>query len=146
MNGRSAQQLGKRTLHRGGAALLTFLFLAGNLGAVLHAAVERHARCPEHGHLIHIEDDAAQPHSLEVVLDAAESGTVVIRSTESPADGHDHEHCHICQISRMRTLPGQTSSMLVAPATAQHQPHTSAVVLRADLARYTLAPKTSPPV
>lgn len=146
MNDRSAQQLGKRTLHRGGAALLAFLFLAGNLGAVLHAAVERHARCPEHGHLIHIKGDAAQPHAAEVDLDTAENGIMVIQSAESTADGHDHEHCHICQVSRKRALPGQASSMLVAPATALHQPHTSAVALRADLARYTLAPKTSPPV
>lgn len=146
MNGRSAQRLGKRPLHRGGAALLAFLFLAGNLGAVLHAAAERHARCPEHGHLIHIEDDAAQPHVVEVDLDAAESGTMVIRSAKPTADGHDHEHCHICQISRKRALPGQATTILVAPTTELHQPRTSTVVLRADIARYILAPKTSPPV
>jgi hypothetical protein len=146
MKRRSASPRARTALCKGQVALLALMFLAGNLGTFFHAATERHARCPEHGHLIHVKGDTAPEaiEALEARLAVAESGAVI--GPASPdSDDHDHDHCHLCPASRKRVLPGAGPCMPAAAATALRWDGACTHVAGTGSPLYSIAPKTSPP-
>ena len=146
-------------VHRAGAVLLAWIFLVGNVGSFIHAATERHARCPEHGHLIHV-DDGATDSAAEAALAArtvivsvdpagprfAGAAPAFVATTSPDGAEHEHEHCHLCPASRKWTLH--------AAGSVAHVPHTAVVrwhaldteARLASSTLYAIAPKTSPPV
>jgi hypothetical protein len=155
-------------LQQGQAALLVLAFVAGQIGSYVHAAVERHAVCPEHGEIIHVPEhvpehmpdhglpghgtDGLVPHRDSGLADEdarAEASPVVgdaLRDASAASDEHAHEHCYLCPASRESLTPGPSGDALAAAIPEVAALSLPAVVATSDRARYIIAPKTSPPV
>lgn len=130
------------------AALLAVVFVASQVGSYLHAATEHHARCPEHGELIHVDAPLATEAMAMETATAPGSSTDgdALRSDADGADGHDHDHCYLCPVSRERlgTVPNaHVITPVMAAAVAHARP---GVVAHSGQSRYVIAPKTSPPL
>jgi hypothetical protein len=111
------------------------------LSVFAHLALVRHATCPEHGDLVHVEGDA--PAALHH-HDAAPDANASLTGVESE---HVHDHCAVGMPARERmialapwtgtTLPGHRVA-----ARPRAPPHGRDVAVIAALR---LAPKNSPP-
>jgi hypothetical protein len=142
MRSRSVSTNIRSTILQGQAALVALVFVASQLGSYLHAATEHHARCPEHGELIHV--DAAGGDVVEIgdAADATEGAAL-----RSAATGdHEHDHCYLCPVSRERpgTLSHAGAIAAVTPAVIEHA--LPAAAAHVGQPRYLIAPKTSPPL
>lgn len=146
-------------LQQGQAALLVLAFVAGQIGSYVHAAVERHAVCPEHGEIIHVPEHVPDhgthglvPHRDSGLADEdarAEASPVVgdaLRDASAASDEHAHEHCYLCPASRESLTPAPSGDALAAAMPDVVPFSLPAVVATSDRARYIIAPKTSPPV
>ncbi len=151
MRSRSVSTHMRSMILQGQAALLALVFVAGQLGSHVHAVSERHVRCPEHGELIHVDalPLAAGPVAATAATSPA-SGTApgeadALRNDASAVDGHEHDHCYLCPVSRERlgTIPNAGALAAVMPAVVAHS--LPAVVAQSGRPRYVIAPKTSPP-
>lgn len=138
---------------QGQAALLALVFVAGQLGSYLHAATEHHARCPEHGELVHVDalplaatGPKATPATTATTPEARSGDADALRNGPAAGDGHEHEHCYLCPVSRERlgTMPSADAIAAVMPAMVAHS--LPAVVAPSGRPRYVIAPKTSPPL
>lgn len=117
---------------------LVAAFLGGNLLGLAHQSGERHARCPEHGEPVHLEQAGA-------ALPPAPGDSEGVRSTSMSFEDV-HDHCVVMSNVRERpSITAAASSALPAPdgaplalAFARTGP-SAGQILR-------LAPKTSPPV
>ena len=120
--------------------------LAGLLAVILqgsaggHMLLVEHARCPEHGELVHA--DATHHHALSVLGKA--------RAVTLEGDGdHDsdtaHEHCALTADRRdaVVALGGTRVSALASNAFERAAPFLERFVPAP--ARFRIAPKTSPP-
>jgi len=119
------------------AALTALAFVLASLFGILHEAATAHARCAEHGELIHRDATVA---STEGPTNAATLGE--LRTEAIPG----HEHCSLTSATRESRLVPRPPAIAPAPVAS------SAVVAatpRAVPARggalYRTAPKTSPP-
>ena len=127
-------------LTRSVAALILVAFVGGSLAGYFHQAVERHARCPEHGEAIHV---TAEPAATAQI--AAAAGASWQRPGTEPGT-HEHEHCYLCPSSRERS--GSAAVQAWSPVALLSFPsrvevaHSEAIFSEI----YVLAPKTSPPV
>jgi hypothetical protein len=127
---------------RGLAALVIMAFLGNSLAGYIHKAVERHARCPEHGEIIHVRGELAQ-------TPAATAATATPGSHARPAapdeSSHEHEHCYLCPSTRERLSTASVASALfdTVPTLPWMAARTGAEPARSNL--YIVAPKTSPP-
>lgn len=141
MNLRPAIAHRRPALLQGQAALLVLVFVASQVGSYVHAAFENHARCPEHGELIHVDE---LPRTAAEVVAAGDNDALLDASGDE--DDHAHEHCYLCPASRDRAASSQVAHGIAAsmPAVAIHAPDTAAAP--GGLATYVIAPKTSPPV
>ncbi len=140
------------------AALSLFAFAMGNLGVLIHQATATHARCPEHGELIHGEGPeraGAEAGSLSVLLtNRLQALASAAHQPAGPRAGgalprtsrHEHDHCYISCASRER----------MAGVSVERQDRDTPIPARAALALaaghepagrtlYRTAPKTSPP-
>lgn len=128
-------------LMQGQTALLALVFVASQLGSYLHAATEHHARCPEHGELIHVEATAGTGIAA-ATADAPEGAALRSAADEE----HEHDHCYLCPVSRER--PGTVSHTgaiaAMTPAVIEHA--LPAAASHTGRPRYVIAPKTSPPL
>jgi hypothetical protein len=147
MRSRSLSTHMRSMILQGQAALLALVFVAGQLGSHLHAVSERHVRCPEHGELIHVDElpPAAGPMAATAATSPAPGDVDAVRKDASAADGHEHDHCYLCPVSRERlgTIPNAGALASVMPAVVAHS--LPAVVAESGQPRYVIAPKTSPP-
>jgi hypothetical protein len=145
MLSRSASTHMRAMILQGQAALLALVFVAGQLGSHLHAATEHHARCPEHGELVHVDAPLA---AGTVAMAAATSpgDSDALRNAAAGVDGHEHDHCYLCPVSRERlgTTPNADAIAAVMPAVVAHS--LPAMVAHGGQPRYIIAPKTSPPL
>lgn len=123
------------------AALVVLAFVAGNLASSVHAATERHGRCPEHGEVIHFGEETPRADVART-----ESPGPVAVDAAGDASPHEHEHCYLCPTARERAgLAAATVATCTVPAELPLPRHALAVAPAiADL--YIIAPKTSPPV
>lgn len=139
---RSVSHHARSRILQGQAALLALVFVASQLAGYLHAATEHHARCPEHGELIHV-DAPAEAASRPAVATPAEDDHAL---RTAAADDHEHDHCYLCPVSRERlgTVPDTGALAAVLPAEIGHA--TPAAVAPTGRPRYIIAPKTSPPL
>jgi hypothetical protein len=116
------------------------LFFAGSVASFAHLSTVRHARCIEHGKLIHV---AKTPHPL-----AERSTTALLRvlfATDTQAKPGEHAHCNLCPSSREQIdetadvpLPrANASGCSPLPRPGADAPN--------RVALYRLAPMNSPP-
>jgi hypothetical protein len=152
MRSRSVSMNMRSMLLQGQAALLALVFVAGQLASHLHAVSERHARCPEHGELVHVDAlplaAATGPMAAtgrDSAADTSPGDVDALRKDASAADGHEHDHCYLCPVSRERlgTVPNAGAIAAAMPAVVAHS--MPAVVAQSGRPRYVIAPKTSPP-
>lgn len=129
---------------RGLAAVLVVAFVGSNLGTYLHEATERHARCPEHGEVIHVAGEATTPWAPDDTT-GQESTDPSARTPAPDALGHDHDHCYLCPTTRERAVVLAPQPVAVATATTAVRSTIPdhAAIASSDV--YALAPKTSPP-
>jgi hypothetical protein len=127
---------------RGLAALVVMAFLGNSLAGYIHKAVERHARCPEHGEIIHVRGELAQTPADTA---AAASPGSHARPVAPDENSHEHEHCYLCPSTRERLSTVSVASVVfdTGPTLARLAVPTQAEPARADI--YIVAPKTSPP-
>lgn len=134
---------------RAWSAFAIAILLGANLSSYLHKSTERHAVCPEHGELIHVDDHSAssgvQTSARDAVVERHERG-IQVRPTESGDSEHEHEHCYLCPSSRDR-LHTPHVALVVGDAIARDYRFDGVRPVHPDQsAVYALAPKTSPPV
>jgi hypothetical protein len=156
MRSRSASTNVRSMMLQGQAALLALVFVAGQLGSLLHAVSERHARCPEHGELVHVDAlplaaatgpmaaTAATGRDTATETDLGDADA--LRGTASTGEGHEHDHCYLCPVSRERLGPVPNTGAIAAVTPAEVAHSLPAVVAPSGRRGYVIAPKTSPPV
>jgi hypothetical protein len=127
---------------RGLAALVVLAFLGNSLANYIHKAVERHARCPEHGEIIHVRGELAQT-AADAATPASPGSHALPAAPDE--DGHEHEHCYLCPTTRERLSTVSVASALlnIAPTLPRLAIHASVAPARSTI--YIVAPKTSPP-
>lgn len=132
---------------QGLSALLVIAFLGSSLGSFVHKATERHARCPEHGEVIHVSSASGLAAAAVELAGAPADGLgAVARTPADNAAGHEHEHCYLCPTSRERVGLVAAHSLLLPIHAASSAATPSSHAAPPSLALYLLAPKTSPPV
>lgn len=151
MRSRSVSTHMRARIQQGQAALLALVFVVSQVGSYLHAATEHHARCPEHGELVHIDLGAPLAAAAAAETDRATrpddpDGGDALRDGAAAGEGHEHEHCYLCPVSRERLGTISNTDTILAAAPAAVASPLPAVVVHGDRPRYVLAPKTSPPL
>lgn len=145
MTSRTPSSIRHSSRTRGLAVLVMMAFLGSSLASYIHKAVERHARCPEHGEIIHVRGELAQAPESSPTSPASPSPGSHAQPASPEDSGHEHEHCYLCPNSHQRlgmvaadSTLGNTQPMLPRTATG-----VVAAPIHSDI--YILAPKTSPP-
>jgi hypothetical protein len=125
-------------------ASIACLVLVTQISTFAHLLVVRHVVCPQHGELVHADDEA--PPSDGATLPSGENprGSAVRTGRET---NEDHVHCPVA-MHRRQTSVVPAGMFTIAPARAAE---TAAFAFRsiprpAPFALFRLAPKTSPPV
>jgi hypothetical protein len=118
--------------------LVGILCAFSQVSGALHWVLVEHARCAEHGAWVHV-GEGDHTHS-----DApAAPASVSVQAGDS--DEHGHDHCDFLRTPRELTLASSPRTALPLPrvtgSSGQVRPSDS----KASIARYELAPKTSPP-
>jgi hypothetical protein len=133
------------------ALLLIAALLVGKVATFVHQAAVTHARCAEHGELVHGEETAAagglagwyqamRHQAADLGADPADE----LRGLAA-GDDHDHDHCWATSAARIRTAQGDRSGALAAPPEAAAAVGADRIQLTCG-ALYRTAPKTSPPI
>lgn len=123
------------------ALCLASLYVASTAASFAHLATTQHARCPDHGELIHVE---AVAHDVDVDVDAPSELPSVARGGVA-GEPHHHDHCAVAPI-----VEGSAPLVTIASEAPPPSPCRDPAPLPGDtafvtLARYLIAPKTSPP-
>ena len=119
---------------------LAGLFLAGQLSSFTHLLLVRHATCPEHGELVHLE----QP-TTRLAPRAVDDAEPYVALAAEVAD-HDHDHCLVCS-ARREARPAQAvgAALKVAARWLEARPFKHGPSSRCGAEVLRLAPKSSPP-
>jgi hypothetical protein len=119
--------------------LLVGIFCAfSQVSGALHWVLVEHARCAEHGEWVHV-GEGEQAHS-----DAATAPASVSVEAEG-TDEHGHDHCDFLRTPRELTLAPSARASLPVPRVVGSSGQVRCSDSKATIARYELAPKTSPP-
>ncbi len=124
-------------------AVVAWVCLVTQLSGVMHFLLVEHARCAEHGELIHGHVQHAERETDAHPGTVAPSSHLFVPAGRS--EEHDHDHCLVA--SEKREAIATTPTLLSGPSAGED----SAVV--ADVSHelvlvarvYAFAPKTSPP-
>jgi hypothetical protein len=128
---------------RGWAAALAVLVLTGPMLGYVHVLSVQHARCPEHGELLHVESGVPGVAPAEALVPAGESRA---GARSDPArESHDHDHCLVTSARKIQaaTMTAGAALPLVAPRSPL--PAQQDALAEPPIALYVLAPKNSPP-
>jgi hypothetical protein len=122
-------------VRRSGVALVAMLVVIAQLAGFAHEAAVRHVRCAAHGELVEATDAGA----TSIFADS----TAVHQAGDRRADA-DHDHCTIATAihAAAAVAPPAWTGAASPPAAMVADGSVAAV---ASVARYRLAPKTSPP-
>lgn len=121
------------------STLLVGLFCAfSQVSGALHWVLVEHARCAEHGELIHV-GEGDHGHSDASVAPASASVEAAV------ADEHGHDHCDFLRTPRELMLAPSAQTALPVPRVIGSSGDVGWSDSKALIARYELAPKTSPP-
>ncbi|HLU65259.1 MAG TPA: hypothetical protein VKZ63_03250 [Kofleriaceae bacterium] len=146
---RPTARLSSRAL-RARAAALVCAFLLGHLGGFIHQATASHARCAEHGELVHGEageadGEARVARGVEAWIAALARDAVQDDLRGLPADSdHEHDHCWVRCAERARSGAAHGSGV-AAPAATGCALALAGLAIQGAGALYRTAPKTSPP-
>jgi len=131
------------------AGALAALCLLTPILGYAHLLLVQHARCPEHGELVHVEDAAADDASLLLGpgLQLRTDEPQVALESAPEVDGHEHDHC-VAVLARKTSAPLASAGPLLPShgSTLSLRGLVQDSVLRAPTALYRLAPKNSPPL
>jgi hypothetical protein len=130
------------------AACVAVLVVFTQFSSFAHMLLVRHATCPEHGELIHPDEDGAAPAHHDAVASHDKSQGPSIESGPESANGHGHDHCAVLAHRRDSTTLAAASNCplpVPPPALAGIDGHRQ-ILTPASFALYLLAPKNSPPV
>lgn len=125
------------------AGTLALLLVASQLAGLLHLAAGRHAVCPEHGELVHVDEHGPG----EIDLAPSETESPAWSGAQGPAAPDEHDHCTvavsraepvICAVPWAVAMPAP----VVAPATVRPP---STRPRGPGIATWLIAPKQSPP-
>lgn len=127
------------------AALIASLVVLGHISASAHLLFSRHAICPEHGEIIHLDEETSSA-TLVTPVAKTDSAASFSSRTDGQSAGHSHDHCLLISHRRERaTLSLSQISLCVAT------PRVGGAYLPQDVPRppsiaiFRLAPKNSPP-
>jgi hypothetical protein len=127
-------------LRAGLAVALGLACLAGQLATVAHELTSLHVTCAEHGEVM--DAPVEQAHEAERF-----SPSPAIHRGADPVHDKGHEHCVLAVHARHHAAtPSPQAHAVLAAASAARAPVASVTAPPAAIARYRLAPKTSPPV
>jgi hypothetical protein len=132
-----------RSAHAALTALIVSLCVLGQFAGVAHLLLVRHVACPVHGELMHAAGGDA-PRFEHV--HGEQLHVAAITGVETEVDGYHDEHCAVVGHRREQALAvsAQVHGVQAVEASAWTPAlHTAAIY--AGLARYAVAPKTSPP-
>lgn len=136
-------------IQRFAVAALAAFFGVVHVAAISHMAFEAHARCVEHGEIVHVEAGRADPGAPE--LAAAGASPHAIPSDAHAAEDHDHCALGLAPPGEGRVARGAPAIVLDAddppafpPAVFVSQVR-SAAVPAPPIAILLLSPKSSPP-
>ncbi len=121
---------------------IALVALAAHAIGLFHDAWIRHARCAEHGEVIHAEDGAVELTPPVARDPATHAHDLVLPGGASPRHPAEHDHCQpvLARAAAAPVLP----TAVVAPEPAAATPPPIAATA-SERPRYRLAPKTSPP-
>ena len=125
-----------------GVVALILLIVISQFGALLHLSLAKHAVCPEHGELVHVD-----VHGLEAQAAPSDERPGAY-DPAGPIRSDEHDHCAVAVI---RDEPGICPKAFVlrappAGAVASSVATPVECVRTPGVATYLLAPKQSPPV
>lgn len=116
------------------------------LAAFAHFALVRHATCPQHGELIHVEADAAAVRPSPHLAPEPGQDAAALHAGDA-ADAHDHDHCVVAVTGREKVLQPfvylQTSPSMHRVVASPRGP--PVVLAHVAVALLSVAPKNSPP-
>lgn len=122
------------------AALSLFVYVGAALLSLAHLAEASHARCPEHGEIVHVDEAALAPSLAEAPQ--SEDG---LAPAPAPGDEHAHDHCVVCTTERAKALEDRHAPLEMRALAAAAAPRAPFVRIPVLAALYRVAPKTSPP-
>jgi hypothetical protein len=128
-------------------AATAFVALLAQLSSIADLALFRHVVCPEHGELVHLEEEAAPSPGLAATPSNRGQVDVSIQAkAQWQADGR-HDHCslaahrrEIATGARTKIPVSEVAQSLAVARIAEHAPRSSPVPI------FRLAPKNSPPI
>lgn len=125
------------------AGALAALCLLGPILAYAHMVSVGHARCPEHGELLHV--DAPETGGAPAASSNAARESGVAPDSSLASESHDHDHCVVT--SARKTQAAVKSAGPALPVATPQLLHLArqSTSARAPIALYVLAPKNSPP-
>jgi hypothetical protein len=136
-------------LHRPRLLALPFVALCvlAYAGSVAHFTLVQHARCLEHGEVIHVGESQAHAQAPTVEDSAAQKGMRLTRAGAAAVASHDAEaHC-AHTFFRREGLPPPVQLLLSVEALAVAGPAPMVEQVHPEpVARLLLAPKSSPPL
>jgi hypothetical protein len=129
--------LGMVFARRAVALALAALWVVATTSALVHRSALDHARCVEHGELVHAEGQGGG-----ALVGAGDGATAL---WDTPAAESGHEHCVLHSTTRPRLVnPAPAVAVLtLEPAGRAHPVHSAE--RPPTLLPYRVAPKTSPP-
>jgi hypothetical protein len=117
--------------------------LATHLAAFVHETTTRHARCAEHGEVLHAASAPTASFPPAPQRDAAAER--VVTSADS-SDGPHHDHCQVAfALGQSIIMPPHFSSVARATRSLQHSLGSPGATGTLVTVIYRAAPKTSPP-
>ncbi len=117
--------------------------LAAHAIGLFHDAWIRHARCAEHGEVIHAEAQGDVALTPAVAHDPATHDLgLVLPGGASPRHPAEHDHCQPV-LARAAVAPALPTAVMAPEPVAATPPPIAATA--SERPRYRLAPKTSPP-
>ncbi len=125
-----------------GVRLVSRILLALQVVSLGHLLTVRHATCPEHGDVIHLEHSIEAPTAPDVGLPG---GSPTIAAAPVAIEG-DHDHCQACtETNRRSAVLRPSAPILKNLAVAVHPPCSSKDAVFAPIDLILLSPKSSPP-
>ena len=118
--------------------------MLAQLSAFAHFALVRHATCPQHGELIHVDGETATARpSPHLTPDAGQDAAALHADDET----HGHDHCAVAVTGREKALqPFVHTQPLPSTYLVVASPRGPPVVLaHVAVALLHFAPKNSPP-
>ncbi len=125
------------------ATAIAVLCLIAQALPLLHLLLVPHARCELHGETIHVSE-GEPAHGPITTVPAADGTASSIQSSDTHADGHEHDHCQVLSDRRDATC-ARAEIVSAIPSTMHDIEHGRPASPAISLRLYRLAPKLSPP-